>query len=57
MESQSGWHPNEDMKMRYAPSYRFTVRLEVRKRARHTEMEKEKERIIKEGRTKLRERE
>ena len=22
MESQSGWHPNEDMKMSYAPSYR-----------------------------------
>ena len=22
MESQSGWHPNEDMKMSYAPSFR-----------------------------------
>ena len=22
MESQSGWHPNEDMKMSYAPSCR-----------------------------------
>ena len=22
MESQLGWHPNEDMKMSYAPSFR-----------------------------------
>ena len=22
MESQSGWHPNENMKMSYAPSFR-----------------------------------
>ena len=22
MESQFGWHPNEDMKMSYAPSFR-----------------------------------
>ena len=38
MESQLGWHPNEDMKMRYAPSFRapgghiFDVVAEVLKK-------------------------